>query len=717
MFVDAHRRRIGLKVSCGALALMAATGSATAQTALPEITIEGATLARPRAAKPVQATPAPSSPTLPSSGQAVAPVEAAGDPVAPETGGSASGVAASSVGSPVSVVTGEELRSSQIRHAADALRSLPGVSVNRTAGFGSITQVRIRGFEANHTLVLIDGIVANNTADGEFDFSNLSAEEIERIEVIRGPMSGIYGSNATAGVVNIVTRRGQGPLSLSLKTEIGSFATRDVAARLAGGNEKAHIAVAAAWRETNGFNIAPVGGENDGARLGTFSLTAGGRITPNATLDVTLRHIDKRADRDGFGGAAGTFATAIDESSTLQHTLWLAGTRLRWDTFDGKLTHELRASHNSTTTADSDVAFGRTRNESVADSFSYVATYRLDMPAIWAKHEFSALGEKSIEQFTPFADSIFSGDGIRRDRSRFAFAGEWRGTFAERLVLSAGVRHDDNDAFRDFTTWKTSASLLLREWGLRPHASVGTGVKLPSMFEQFGASTQFFQPNPNLKPEESFGWDAGVEWTGLGGRAVVDVTYFKADLQNKIVSDFSVFPSTVTNVIGTSHKSGVEVALRYALLPGLTLGAAYTYLDTQDANGVREIRRPRHAARVDASYLFLGDRAKITAAAIYNGSMTDFRFLNTFFPDPTRPNGGDLFAVFSGRANLSNYWLVNLGASYKIAPGVEMFGRVENLLNTKYQEVLGFDTAGIAAYAGVKVTFDDIAGTAAKAAR
>src|SRR5262249_2979745 len=150
---------------------------------------------------------------------------------------------------------GEELRAAQVRTAAEALRGLPGVAVNRSGGVGNFTQVRIRGAEGNHTLVLIDGIEANNLADGEFDFSNLSAEDIERIEIIRGPMRGLYGSNAVGGVVNIVTRQGRGPLSLTLRSEAGSLNTRDVVARVAGGSEKAHLAVSYAWRGTDGFNI------------------------------------------------------------------------------------------------------------------------------------------------------------------------------------------------------------------------------------------------------------------------------------------------------------------------------------------------------------------------------------------------------------------------------------------------------------------------------
>ena len=157
------------------------------------------------------------------------------------TEATALGVPIETIGNAVTVVTGEELRRQQVRSAADALRGLPGVAVNRQGGVGSITQVRIRGAEGNHTLVLIDGIEANNTSDGEFDFSNLSAEDIERIEVIRGPMSSLHGSNAVGGVVNIITRRGRGPMTVSLQAETGSFATNDVVARLSGGNDQGQL--------------------------------------------------------------------------------------------------------------------------------------------------------------------------------------------------------------------------------------------------------------------------------------------------------------------------------------------------------------------------------------------------------------------------------------------------------------------------------------------
>ena len=677
----------GLLRRCNVVAVMTAgLGAAPfhgtpalAQTQLPPIVVQGATLEAPPRA-PAAAPPQQSAPA------------AGGADAAP--GDSIAGAPAETIGNAVSVVTGETLRSQQVRNAAEALRSLPGVSVSRSGGVGNFTQVRIRGAEGNHTLVLIDGIEANNLADGEFDFSNLSAEEIERIEIIRGPMSGLYGSNAVGGVINIVTRSGKGPPTASLRVEAGSFGTRDLAARVAGGSDKAHIAVSYHWRDTGGFNIAPVGSEDDGARLGALIVRGGAKPLPGVTLDFTVRHSDKVADRDGFGdltAPAGSLATAYDDLSTLRHRVLLAGTSLRWDTAGDRLTQEVRASYNSTVTDDHDRSFfSDSRNTSETERYAYLATYRLATPGLSAKHAFTARIEKEDERFTP--EGTFA-DGRLRERGRISYTGEWRGGFADRLFLTAGIRHDDNDNFQDFTTWRTAASLVLREVGARPHASLGTAVKLPTMFEQFGTD-QFFVPNPGLVPEESLGWDAGVEFTLDKGCALLDVTYFRANLTNKINGFFfdpAIGNFTAINLPGESTRAGVEVSARYKVAPNLTIGGAYTYTDARDPDGERELRRPPHSARADVSYTFDGGKGLVTLAAIYNGTMDDRAFVLPFFTP-------------SLRVELADYWLVNATARYELRPGVELFARVENLLDRHYQEVFGFEAASVAAYAGLKLT-------------
>jgi vitamin B12 transporter len=646
-----------------------------AQTQLPGIYVKGATLEKPPRAS---ASPEP-------------PAE---QPAAAETedGDTADGVPAATVGNAIAVVTRADLERQQVRHAADALRSLPGVAVGRTGSFGNFTQVRIRGAEGNHTLVLIDGVEANNPTDGEFDFSSLAAEDLERIEVIRGPMSAIYGSSAVGGVINIITRRGQGPLTLTLKTEVGSLGTSDVAARLAAGGPWAHFALSAHWRNTDGFNISPFGSEDDGARLRSLNFTGGVKIVEGMGLEVHLRQTDKRADRDGFDLVSGSLLTAKDDPlSSLHDRLFLGGMRLQWETLNKTLTHQLHLKYQSSRTSDADFAFGPpaflTTNDSERTTYGYLGTYRLETPSLRARHALSALIEKETESFVPGGTL---GDGLERERERLAFAGEWRGAFADQVFLTAGVRHDDNSVFGDFTTWRLSGAWVLKPLGLRPHASVGTAVKFPQMFEQFGAFPLFFVANPNLQPEESFGWDAGVEWR-LNATAAVDVTYFHADLTNKIANsgDPPPFP-TLENKPGVATRDGIEVALRTRWSPALTGTFAYTYLLAEDAAGVQEIRRPRHAGRVDLAYVFAEGRGRANLGVIYNGAMTDNAFKSDF----------TLQSVL-----FDDYWLVNAALSYRLQRGVELFGRVENLFDQRYQEVFGFEAAPIMAFAGLKLTF------------
>jgi vitamin B12 transporter len=645
-----------------------------AQTQLPGIYVKGATLEKsPPAAPPAEAP--------------------AGEPGSAGTEqGEADGVPAATVGNAITVVTRADLERQQVRHAADALRSMPGVAVGRTGAFGNFTQVRIRGAEGNHTLVLIDGVEANSATDGEFDFSNLAAEDIERIEVIRGPMSALYGSGAVGGVVNIVTRKGRGPLALTLRSEVGSLGTGDVAARLAAGGPRAHFALGAHWRSTDGFNIAPFGGEDDGARLRSFNFTGGVKIVEGLGIDVHLRQTNKIADRDGTDFTA-PLLIPFDDASTQHDRVLVGGVRLRWDTLDKALTHELYYKHNSATILDRDAAFGDFENVGERTSYGYLATYRFATPSPWTiRHALSGLIERETEAFTPV-----TADNVRRDRERLAYAAEWRGAFAERLFLTAGVRHDDNDAFSDFTTWRLSGSWVLKSLGLRPHASLGTGVKFPQMFEQFGVFPPLFVANANLQPEESLGWDAGIEWT-LNRTAALDLTWFHADLENKIV------PSglTVINVPGEATRDGIEVALRARWSPALAGTFAYTYLLADDAEGVQEIRRPRHAGRVDLAYAFAEGRGRGNLGVVYNGAMTD----NALRPDFTPQS-----------VPLDDYWLVNAALSYKLQRGVELFGRVENLFDRRYEEVFGFQAAPIVAFAGIKLTFggpDGVDGTSAR---
>jgi vitamin B12 transporter len=727
------------------VASVIAASGATAQTpqSLPAIVVEGGTLEPPRARPQptVSDTPAPAPKKRAAPGAAAPPP--GGGAAAPQTGSAAeggeaggagagsevAGQPAETVGSAVTVVTGAELRARQIRYASEAIRSLPGVSLNRSGGPASLTEVRIRGAEANHTLVLIDGIRANSASDGQFDLSDLQVEDIERIEVLRGGHSALHGSGAVGGVINIITRGGRGPLRIVARGEAGSFGTYDGALRISGGTDRASGAITIQRQTTNGFNVSPAAeiGEEDGSRQTSVSGRASVTIAPGLQLDLSLRDVSKRLERDDQTGfaARGGFIVLSDSLSVSTSRLQLFGASMRWDMLDGKLTHLVRAERNSTSRADvldADFGFGfgfpsRFANLSTANTLGYQATYRFDTPALLGtRHSLTGLVEREREAIETEGDFTGRTSG---SRARLATALEWRGEFARRLFLTLGLRRDDNETLEDATTWRAALSVPIPEIGIRPHASAGTAVKLPTLFEQFGSAANFVR-NPNLKNEESFGWDAGVELTFLGGRARLDVTYFDAELENKIANQNAsmfdpgrpfdcnpgdLFCSRSINVPGISKRRGVEVEGRMIVLPGLEIGAAYTWLDAVDGLGEREVRRAPHSGRLDLAYAFNGNRGRVGLSAVYNGRARD----NVFATAP--------FFFFPTKLTLDDYWVLSATAAYKLKPGVEIFGRVENLLDTRYQEIFGFETAGVAAYAGMRFTFEDRSGLLAPAAR
>jgi vitamin B12 transporter len=417
--------------------------------------------------------------------------------------------------------------------------------------------------------------------------------------------------------------------------------------------------------------------------------------TENFSVDVVVRNVDKRGDRDGDLFALSGLSRQTDTFSHFASNVWLAGIEAKLDTLDRRLQHRVRYNYAETILEDTDVGgFGAlySRNDNVRRNAAYLATLDLGTPSLAGilRHSLTGLVEHESETFNQV-----TGNNLTRERSRLAFAGEYRADLFDRLTVTGNLRRDDNDTFDDFTTWRAAASLRLTDrrspWGLRPHASYGTAVKLPTMVEQFGQFAGFV-PNPNLKAEESTGWDAGIELSLARGAFVVDATYFSANLENEIVTRFlPFFQSTVENLAGESKREGVELSARWRPLTWLSLGAAYTWLDARDDQGLPEIRRARDSGRLDATMAFADGRGSVTVAAIYNGTMPDFAFgLPTFE---------------TVRVRLDDYWLATIAARYELRPGIEVFGRVENVFDADYQEVYGFETAGVAAYAGLKVKF------------
>jgi vitamin B12 transporter len=593
------------------------------------------------------------------------------------------------IGSAVSVITAEELEQRQVRIVSDVLRDVPGLSVNRAGPVGSLTQVRMRGAEGNQTLVLIDGIEVNNPASGsEFNFANLLSAEIERIEVLRGPQSALYGSDAIGGVVNIITKDPEPGFTVTTRGELGSFSTKDGMANLSYGSEKFSISGTVERYITDGVSVADESNgntEKDGYDNTTARLKVGVKPIENLEFNVVGMLVDSDLDGDGSAVVVG----AADSDDTSQSTQKYAMANTKLTLADGAWDHMLRATYVDDHT-DYLNGSGVTTytSEGRRYKYDYQTNYYFSTPEFAdADHTLTFGAERDKEE--QFTNSGFSGPNTV-SIVNYGYSSEYRLGLWDSLFLSGAIRYDDNDdLFENQTTYRATAAYLFQDTSTRLHGSFGRAVKNPTLFELFG-STPSFTGNPNLKPEEGIGWDAGVEQSFLDDQVILDVTYFN----NRIKDLIQGSGNTAVNLPGTSRIQGIEFTASTEPFDNLRLDASYTYTDGKDANGTELIRRPKHIASLVGNYSFnVKERpANINLSIQYNGKQTDTVYDN-FFPVVTR------------NVTLDSYTLVNLAASYEIADGAEIFMRGENLLNEDYQEVYGYGTPGISFFAGVHIKF------------
>jgi vitamin B12 transporter len=585
------------------------------------------------------------------------------------------------------VITSQQLEQNQVRYVADALRQVPGFAVSRTGSSGGFTQVRVRGAEGNHLLVMVDGIDVSETSGGEFDFGSLQAADIERIEILRGPQSAFWGSNALAGVVNIITKGGiRNGYEVSGRSETGTDGTFLGGVSVRGGGEIYDLALSGSLRQNDGFNISEFGSEKDGDRNATLNGKFNIDVTPDFKLDATLRYVNRKSDTDAQSWMTGLVEDTDDQTATRE---FFGSVGATYVSLDGALTQKARFTG-------SDVyreylAGGAVTSDNDGNRYNgtYQASYAFDTADFLnAKHQLTGGYEWERETFKPsHLDERFG-------RSTNSFIGEYRGEFLDQIYLNAALRRDLNDEFANATTYSLSGAWKIPGTATRLHSSVGTGVTNPTFFEQFGFTPDFFIGNPNLKPEESLGWDIGIEQGFFDGKLVADITYFNQDLKNEITTSFAGPLPTPINRDGKSKRHGVELSATLNLIDGLSTTATYTYTKATEqtfAGGPRvvEVRRPEHSGSLNVAYTFYKSRARVFGEAIFNGKMED----NAFVPG------------LPPRVTLDSYTVVNVGGSFKFNEHVEAYARVENLFDEQYQEVFGYNTAGRTAFVGLKGKF------------
>ena len=576
------------------------------------------------------------------------------------------------IGRSYTVIDGDKIQLSGTPYVADILRQVPGFAVSRTGSPGGLTQVRIRGAEGNHTLVLIDGVPVGDTSNGEFDFGRLQVANVERIEILRGPQSAFWGSNASGGVVNIVTKSADEPgLHGSLAGELGTDGTKMTSGSLAYNQDNFNASGSLTLRHTDGFNNAFVGDELDGASHIDANARFAAQVTPHLTLDGTIRYAKLDAETDGQSWPAGVVLDTLDRTKVDE---LFGALGLGWTSEDEIWFQNARVSAGSV-----DLRYVSSGPDYATSGDRYKASYQVGRhfatPGFLDSSHTVTLGYDLVhETFQQL------GSPDIQKRTSNALIGEYRGTYLDQLYLTAALRHEFNDRFADHTTYSISGAWQIPDTGTRLHASVGTGSTNPTFFELFGFGPGFV-PNPNLQPETGFGWDVGVEQSVLDGLVILDATYFNQTRENLIASA----GGSVVNIPGISTRQGVELSAKVNFFNGFTAGVTYTYLDALKADGTREIRRPQHSGAINLAYKLEEIPLTLHADVVLTGESLD-------------SYGGTTHA-------LPAYALVNAGLNYQLSDQVEVYGRVHNLFDTKYQEVYGYNTQGRTFYAGARAKF------------
>ncbi|MEA1071137.1 TonB-dependent receptor plug domain-containing protein [Sphingomonas sp. LY160] len=574
----------------------------------------------------------------------------------------------------------ERLGSPQV---TDFLRLVPSAAVSVSGPTGSLSQVRIRGAEANHTLLFVEGISANDPAAGnEPRFELLNADIASRIEVVRGPQSALWGSEAIGGVIAV-----DGPAPGDARTrasiEAGSFDTRRGAARTSFGNADSGASIGIAGQRSDGIDSFGDGrGERDGYHNVALRGAAKHRLSPVVSVGLSGFATWGRSEFDGYDPITFARADTLDESrNRLAAARVFADLGNRQDAYLRVSTSALASSNRNLV---DDAAVNRT------SASRKVAT--LEAGKTVGKHSFVAALEGEGERFRS-RDQVYGG-ATDQDRSRRhnSLTIEWRGRHLGPLSAGVVVRHDIFSRFKDATSIRGSVLAQLGS-GFALSASYGEGIAQPTFFDLYGFFPGSFVGNDSIKPEQSRGGEIGFRYAN--GPLSASATYYRQRLSDEIVDVFDpvTFLSSVANADGKSKRQGVELQADYRPATSFGLLATYAWLDASEPTGpagvqVKEQRRAKHSGSVSAD----GEvgRLRYGAAVAYTGSRRDTDF--------------DLFPA--QRVRLGSYWLANARIGYRVTPSFEAHVRIANAFDSKYRDVVGYRVEGRSIHAGLSVALD-----------
>ncbi|MFO7885448.1 MAG: TonB-dependent receptor [Desulfobacteraceae bacterium] len=602
-------------------------------------------------------------------------------------------------GTSVTVLTAQDIQMKQFATVEEVIKGIPGIDIAASGGLGTATSVFIRGADSKNTLIMVDGIMYNDPSSSNrtADLGNLTTDNIERIEVVRGPMSVLYGSNATAGVINIITKKGRGKPSLYAGSEGGSYNTWKLYGGASGATEKLNYSLSASHMKTDGFSIAnddngriPHAGntsEDDGWKNSTFSGKLGIDITPDFDINFVGRYQDSETDTDNYGSGLVQDRLVYDpitwsyipepdgsKESQVESSRAMGKINVHNFFFDRFLesNFNFQASNLDRTGYDND-GVEEYDYEGDSQDINWQGVLNFNNRNLFI------FGAGYFKEEMENASSGITG----KDTNTVSFWLQDQLFVSDCLDIVAGIRLDDHEKFGHKTTYRIAPSYLIEATNTKLKASYATGFRSPSLYELYS-----YYGNESLKPEKSKGWDVGFEQGFMSNKVKIGLTYFDMKYEDRIDYDFAT--SQYQTVAGETQTCGVETYIQWAAAKDLNFALNYTYNDTEDPDGQELVRRPEHKVHFNVRYRFL-EKTAVNLDAYW----VDEREASPYAMDE-KENSID---------GLDEYYLVNLSASYELTRNVRLYGRIDNLFDEFYEECWSYATPGFSAYAGVKLTF------------
>jgi vitamin B12 transporter len=587
----------------------------------------------------------------------------------------------SQVASSVTVITADDIAAMQTPTLPDVLKLVPGLNVVQTGGVGGQTSLFMRGTNSNHVKVLVDGIDVSDpsNANAAFDPSQFLTPDIAKIEVLRGPQSGLYGSDAIGGVINVITKSGNGPAQFTASVEGGSFDTFNQAVSVSGSADRFHYSANLEHLHSGETPVTPLELLQPGEqRIDDYydnlsaSTKLGFDITDDLDIGLVARYTDAhlRNTGDNTFNFPDTFIDATQ--STSDTTQYYSRVFAHNVAFDGLLDHTFGVAYSNIKTTGFSPDNGPSENAGSRVKVDWQGNIRLALQEhliLGAEHQRDAISQ-------PISADINISSGYA----------ELQSGFGDRFFDTVSARYDVNDRFGSKVTYRLAPVYLIQETGTKLKASLGTGFKAPTLEDLFQSFPPFFFANPDLRPESSLGYDFGFEQALFASTLQFGATYFRNNFKNLI--DSSADFTTLVNV-GRAHSDGLESFIAYQPISAYSARLDYTYTEAfDDILNTALLRRPKHKVSLRNSW-HATSQLSLDATVLYTGTWVD----------------GNRDFTNLEPLNAPAFTTVNIAGNYDVNQYLAVYARINNLFDRRYQDPIGFLQPSIGAFAGVKVKF------------